>query len=534
MESFLSSKKQSWLSWFLRGFLIFGFLVLISRLVDLTIIRGDYYRTLSEGNRIRRVPIVATRGRIMARGGEVLVGNKSNDKKRTSEDQMIVDWTRDYLLGSDFAHVSGFLGEVTKEELGKVKAQCPDKGPRKLGSYVGRGGLEEEYDCSLRGVDGEELVEVDAQGKKVRIIGRRDPLVGDDLRTSIHYGLQKKVAKLMNDEKGAIVVSDSMGEILALYSAPSFDPNVFITGDAESINRILSDRELPLFNRVLGGIYHPGSVFKPVVAVAALEEGKIDENFLYEDAGQIIIDTPYGKFDYKNWYFTQYGAVEGEIDITRALARSTDTFFYKLGEFLGVEKIGFWAAKFGLSEKTGIDLPGEIAGLIPSPSWKLRVKGESWFLGNTYHMSIGQGDVAITPLAINAAISAIARNGVYCQPHLAIEERLGNDKCVELEINKKSIDLVKKGMIGACSPEGTSVAFFDFSKIYGIDVACKTGTAETEEKDKTHAWFVVFAPVDFPEIVVTVLVEKGGEGSKIAAPIAREIFDYWFENGNKE
>lgn len=559
METLSSSKTQNWLSWFLRGLLILGFLVLIGRLIELQVVKGSYYRTLSEGNRIRRVSIIAPRGKIYARGGEVLVGNKEakkrvvfdpqkgyekiNDIEGAASDEIIGEWVRDYKLGEAAAHLTGYLGEVDADEVGKIDAKCPEKGPRKLGSLLGRGGLEEMYECILSGVDGEELVEVDSLGKRVRTLGRREPVAGQNIKTSIHYRLQKKVAELMSEGKvlprvgyqttsgaalrGAVVVTDTRGEVLALYSSPSYDPNIFVAeSDPRKITAILEDPNSPLFNRAIGGAFHPGSVFKPVVATAALEEGKIDESFTYEDTGQITIKTIYGTFTYSNWYFTQYGRTEGEIDIIRAITRSTDTFFYKTGELLGIEKINQWANKFGLAERTGIDIPGEISGLVPSPEWKERVKGERWFLGNTYHISIGQGDIALTPLGLNMAITTIASGGEWCRPQVRKAVQAEEGKCKDLEISSESIRLVKEGMKGACSSGGTGFTFFDFE----TPTACKTGTAETSEEGKTHAWFTAFAPVDFPEIVATVLIEKGGEGAYVAGPIAREIFNYWFTN----
>lgn len=543
----LSSNKGSWLSWFLKGLLILGFLILVGRLIELQLLKGSYFRTLAEGNRIRRVPITAPRGKILARGGEVLVGNKEIRKRiifdpvvgyektevvsQVPEDEIIIDWERVYELRASFAHLSGYLGEVNEDEVGKVNPKCSEKGPRKLGSIVGRTGLEEMYECTLSGIDGEELVEVDSQGVKVRTLGRRDSIPGENIKTTIHFGLQKKLAEFMKGYQGAIVITDIHGELLALYSSPSFDPNIFI-GDTDylEIQSVLKDSGLPFFNRAIGGGFHPGSVFKPIVATAALEEGEIDGNFVYDDPGIITLNTPYGTFSYANWYFTQYGGKEGEIGITRAIARSTDTFFYKVGEKIGVEKLGEWANKFGLGEAYGIDIPGEVAGLVPSPEWKEQIRGEQWFLGNTYHMAIGQGDIALTPLGVNTAISAVASGGLLCTPYIVNIEESGNFQCKDLEISKKTIDLVKEGMKGACSPGGTGFTFFDF----GVPTACKTGTAETGDGETTHAWFVVFAPIDFPEIVATVLVEKGGEGAYVAGPIAREIFDYWFEDKNND
>ena len=308
------------------------------------------------------------------------------------------------------------------------------------------------------------------------------------------------------------------------------------------IEKILNDQDLPLFNRAISGVYHPGSTFKPVVALAGLEEGVIDKDYIYEDTGRLVINTPYGTFSYSNWYFTQYGGVEGRINLERALARSTDTFFYNLGGLLGVDKIDLWANKFGMSQMTLIDLPGEISGLVPSPEWKEKVKGERWFLGNTYHMWIGQGDIAVTPLELNRAITAIANKGSLCVPHLLSAEVSGNFhfpvsifQCKDLGTKEENIKLVKQGMEDACSPGGTGFPFFDFKEknLRHVSVACKTGTAETGVNNKTHAWFTAFAPMDKPEIIATVLVEEGGEGSAVAGPIARDIFDYWFAADSK-
>jgi penicillin-binding protein 2 len=548
MQSLSSSNIESWLSWFLRGLLILGFLVLIGRLVDLQIIRGVHYKTLAEGNRIRRVPISAPRGRILARGGEVLVGNtiikrrvvfdpdagyeKVDETADAKEEEIMEEPEREYYLGSVFAHASGYLGEVDESEVGKVRGECLEKGARQLGTLVGRSGLEQQYDCDLSGVDGEELVEVDAAGNRVRTLGRREPVEGSDIKTTIHYGLQEKVAQIFKknqelplDRRGAVVVADTKGEVLAMYSFPSYDPNIFIEGVSESISSVLNDKSMPLFNRVISGSYHPGSIYKPMVAVAALEEGVVDEDYRYKDTGEITIDSIYGKFSYTNWYFTQYGRAEGEISLTKAIARSTDTFFYKLGELVGIEDLNKWSNDFGLDKKTGVDLPGEIAGLIPSPEWKEKVKGERWFLGNTYHMSIGQGDIALTPLGINTAIATLANDGAYCKPRIVSRSESENFQCKDLGIEGKTLELVKNGMIEACLKGGTGYTFFDAP----VAVACKTGTAETDNDEATHAWFVFFAPADEPEIVTTVLVEKGGEGSHVAGPVAREVFDYWFD-----
>lgn len=536
MERLSSANTQSWLGWFFRGIILLVFLLLFARLIELSLIKKDYFKALAEGNRIRRIPINAPRGKILARGGEVLAGNKeiknkvifdpvegyqkSRDITGVSEDEIVTEYVRDYPLGEALGHASGYLGEVDENEVGKINPFCPEKGARTLGALVGRSGLEEEYECTLSGINGEELVEVNSRGEKIRTLGTKEPIAGQDIKTTIHYDLQKKVAESMEGKKGAMVVTDTKGEVLALYSSPSFDPNAFIKEDKREVASLLENEDLPFFNRAIGGAFHPGSVFKPVVAIGALEEEKIDEEYTFEDTGQITIDTPYGNFTYSNWYFTQYGGKEGEIGLTRAITRSTDTFFYKVGELLGPENIAEWAGRFNLNKETGIDLPGEVSGLIPTPDWKKNIKGERWFLGDTYNISIGQGDLSLTPIALNTATSTIANNGTICLPRLVEEPQ-----CRKLEISGENLSLVKEGMVGACSQGGTGFTFFGFEP----QVACKTGTAETFKEDVTHAWFTVFAPQNIPEIVATVLIEEGGEGSRDAGPVATEIFEFWFK-----
>ncbi len=494
MQTLSSSKsQQSWFSWFLRGVLILGFFILVGRLIELQLIKGEFYRKLSEGNRIERIKIPATRGKILARGGETL-------------------------SGPNFAHLTGYLAETNETEVGKIDPKCIEKGSYKLGQIVGRGGLQEYYNCILTGVDGEELVEVDSIGKKIRSLGIKNPISGNDLRTNIDYNLQNTIAKEMEGKLGSVIATDKSGQVLAIFSSPTFNP--------DDIKTALNDPDLPLFNRVIGGLYHPGSVFKPLVAIAALEEGKIDKNYKFNDTGVVTVESIYGNYSYTNWYFTQYGGKEGEIDLTRAIARSTDTFFYTIGESVGINNLVEWAKKFGLTKLTDIDVDGEILSLVPSPDWKEKVKHEKWFLGNTYHFSIGQGDLALTPAAMHRADLAVSNGGRLCNLKI-----VGETNCVGLKIAANNIKLVQDGMKKACSTGGTGFTFFDFTeKHQGIEVGCKTGTAETNEDTKTHAWFFSFAPIENPEIVLTVMVEKSGEGSKVAGPIARKIMDEYFKN----
>ena len=540
----------------LRVFLTISFLILFVRLFELQIIKGQYYKDLADGNRIRKVTVKAPRGEILARGGEYLAKNipvnmaiyynreagyflaKENEGEGTKISD-ILGWKRNYPLKDAVGHVTGYLGQVNNEELAKVNSKCVEKGARSISDLIGRSGLEEYYDCMLRGYDGERLLEVTADGTFIRELGEKAPQKGEDLKTTIDYQLQQYVSGLMESQKGGIIVSDPDGEILALYSSPGFDPNIFEDSINEGkneknisqINQILNDKNLPIFNRLIAGKYAPGSIFKPLVAVSALESGTIDENYRYQDNGVINFNTPYGNYSYSNWYYTQYGGVEGSLGVVKALSRSTDTFFYKVGELTGVDNIVEWANRFNLSGLSGIDLPGETPGFVPDPNWKEDIRGERWYLGNTYHLSIGQGDLAITPIGIHSAISSIAFGGKICKPHLMYFD-FGHDHyiCKDLSISEKNLELVKEGMKGVCTDGGTGYTFFDFESKYGVDVACKTGTAQFGGDEKTHAWFTAFAPVDNPQIVVTVLVEEGGEGSKVAGPIARNIFDYWFKD----
>ncbi len=540
MKSLSSNSNDSWLSWFLRGVLILLFLVLFAKLIEVQIIKGEYYRNLSDQNRIRRVTIPAPRGRILARGGEVIAGNietkkrivfdpsgftLTDDLNGASNEEIINVYQRYYPMGDKFSHALGYLSKVNDSEIGKINPNCPQKGPRMSDALVGKTGLEESYDCLLTGVSGEEIIEVDAAGKKIRTLGKKDPVAGKDLQTTIDYGLQNQVADDMDGKKGAAIVTDINGQILAFYSYPSFDPNIFINkGNSDEIGLLLKDENMPFFDRVISGPFPPGSEYNPLVAISALEEGAVDGSFIYNDTGVITVNN----YSYTNWYFTENGRTEGPIGLVKAIARSTDTFFYTIGQMVGPDTIAKWAGYFGLNALTGVDIPGEAKGLIPTPNWKKSTKKESWFLGNTYHMSIGQGDVAVTPIEINTYITALAAGGNLCQPRFDMYK---NQVCRKVKISANTESLVKQGMTDACTSGGTAYTFFDFSQKHnGINVACKTGTAEVSTDGTPHAWFTFFAPNDKPQIVATVLIEKGGQGSSVAGPIARNIADYYFQS----
>jgi len=509
--------------------------LLLGRLFWLSIIHGEASRTKAEEQRVKIRRIVAPRGVIYDCLNRPLVQNLPvykicQEREKTcqeiSRDQalqleadnqdadLVVEVGREYPHERVLAHVLGYLGEVNQEE---VESGWP------LGSLRGRTGIEEAYEDHLRGVDGGEIIEVGANGEVIRIIGRKEPVAGKELKLSIDLDLQLAAYQALEErgEKAALVASTPEGEILALVSHPSFNPNLLTKAD-------LDNPDQPFFNRVISGAYPPASTFKIVTAAAGLEEGKIDAQTEIEDKGEIVI----GEYRYANWYFTQYGKTEGVIDLVRAIKRSTDTFFYKVGEFVGASRIIAWAKSFGFGKVSEIDIGGEIAGFLPDP------QAGDWFLGNTYHLAIGQGSLGVTPLQLNNMTAVIASEGKLCQPSIAKtssdgdSERLlrGGVECQDLELQSETLGLIQEGMKEACSTGGTAFPFFTFEP----RVACKTGTAEFgDPQDRTHAWLTAFAPVDppagGPEIVVTVLVEAGGEGSYVAAPIVKEVMEEWFK-----
>jgi len=525
------------------GFLAIGFLLLVGKLFELQLVFGSKNRALAEGNRIKKEVIPAPRGIIYDRYDKELVRNVPIYRLKTEEncedeegcfkfisrdealnleaqgelDGLRTDIGRDYLYREALAHVLGYLGEANKEEV--------ELGKYQMGDLVGRMGVEEKYDRLLRGQDGGLIYEVDAYGNKIREIGRFEPIPGNDLYLLIDAELSKKTYAALEGKPGAVVVSKvENNEILALVSSPSFDPNLLSRTEnkdeksQEKIKDLFKDPLKPFFNRAITGVYPPGSTFKIVTATAGIEEGKVDEDTIYNDTGQIQI----GEYVYRNWYFTQYGKTEGEIDLIMAIKRSTDTFFYKIGEWVGATRLSEWAYAFGLGKKTGIKIPGEVAGFVPTPKEKQRLKGERWFLGNTYHFAIGQGDLLTTPLQINNLTNVIASGGELCNPSLLEDEEVN---CQSLRLKDLSLKLVKEGMKEACSSKGTAFPFFEFKP----QVACKTGTAEFGDPEgETHAWLTAFAPFDKPDIVATALIEKGGEGSYAAAPVVKEIMDYYF------
>jgi penicillin-binding protein 2 len=497
--------------WWLKAVLVLSFGILVVTVIKLNLIKGKYYREMALNNRVTKIIIPAPRGEIFDRKGRTVAGNVDFDG--------VIK--RFYPYGASTANITGYLGSVNQEELknGKCGRNLQNQ------SVVGRSGIESTMDCDLMGVDGYKLVEVDAMGNDNRELGQLDSIKGKEVALSIDAYWQEKIYKMLDGKKAVVIMSEpNTGKILVLVSSPSYDANNFnYSYDKETIRSYLEDTQnLPMMNRAIAAKYHPGSVFKPIEALGALEDGVIDENTLIEDTGVIKI----GEYSFNNWLWTKRGATDGMVNIVKALKRSNDIFFYKLGEAMGVDKIKYWSTKFGLGEVTGIELPGEIMGLVPDDQWKRENMGERWYLGDTYHLSIGQGNLTVSPLQINLATNIVASKGQKCKMSILKD---GIVECGEVKAKEKNWDLVIEGMKEACKDGGTAWPLFNFK----TEIACKTGTAELGDGTKdTHAWLTAFAPADNPQISITVLVERGGEGSDVAAPLVGDILKEWFNETN--
>lgn len=533
--------------------LIVVFSSLFFRLFQLQVVQGKYNRELADSNRIQIKIIHAPRGVIYDRNGKILAQNEpgfrlvesSQSAKQAriiSRDEALkmeiegnpdyknleVDSIRNYPMGEKTAHILGYVGEISEEELKQVNFKN-----YKLGDNIGRSGVEQYYEKFLKGVDGGEIIEVDAQGKKLRTISETKPIPGQNLILSIDADLQEVVYQRLEDALkksssccGAAVAQDpNSGQVLAMVSFPSYNP--------KNLSLALNAPNSPILNRVIGGVYPPGSTYKIASSLAGLSSGKITPQTVFEDSGVMSL----GPFTFANWYFTQYGRKEeGGVDLVRALMRSNDIFFYRLGQLTGEQALAQTSRKLGLGKKLGVDIPGEEAGVVPDDEWKRKNIGEVWYPGDTLHMSIGQGYVLATPLQISNLLSFIASNGNQYPPHLALKLTNENKQTIKefkfepvntKDFKQPEIELIKKGLSKVTKEGGTAWPFFNFP----IQTAGKTGTAEFgHPKNKTHAWYTAYAPEDDPKIAVTVLLEAGGEGSTNASPVAKEIFRWYFSN----
>lgn len=431
------------------------------------------------------------------------------------------------------AHIIGYIGKLNQTELSNFyqKKYYPS-------DSIGKTGVEKSYETALRGTFGRRRIEINAKGKEQTALAEEAPTPGQHVKLAIDLEMQKTLEKIIknslraSDKKRAagIVMNPNNGEILAMVSLPAFDNNDFSGGiSVERYKTYIEDENKPLFNRAVGGSYPSGSSIKPAIAASALQEGIITPSTSFLSAGGLWVS---------KWFFPDWQAGgHGNTDVRKALAWSVNTFFYYIGggyknfTGLGPDKLKMWLEKFGFSRLSGIDLPGENDGFLPSPDWKQKTKNEQWYIGDTYNFSIGQGDVLVSPLQIANMTVSIANGGKLMEPHVVHslidpvtkkETEIAPRVIRENFISIKNLDTVRHGMRD-CVTSGSCkrLASLPFS------VAGKTGTAQWNSNKQNHAWFTSFAPFNSPEIVVTILIEEGGEGSAISATIAYEFYKWW-------
>ena len=578
------------------------FCVLALRLWYLQVLGVDYYRNLSERNRIRYVAIEAPRGAIFDRNGTLLVDNRPaftvsalrqeiEDREQlfqnlaglldVDEAHLEEHWHkgeglpryrplplledvgreamekvqensvdlpgilvevkpfRAYPYGDMASHLFGYLGEVTEEELGQSEFSS-----YRSGEMVGKTAMERLFEERLRGVDGQKRIEVNVRGRELRQVTTRAPLPGQNLYLTIDTKLQQAAEEAVGDRAGAVVALDvNSGEILAFVSRPNFDPAWFARGiSSDEWRKLIEDPRHPMTNKALRGQYPPGSTFKMVVALAALESGSVTPATRVQCDGSLKL----GSYEYRCWKKGGHGSV----DLNTAIKESCDVWFYQVGLDTGIDRIASVAQSLGLGKPTGFPFGGERSGMIPTRAWKKQRFGTSWYDGETVISAIGQGFVLTTPLQLASMTAALANGGTVWRPQIV--EKIVNlegdtdwvlqpEKLVETALSSRSLNAVRKGMEAVVNEVGGTAWR---SRMESVRYAGKTGTAQVvRRKDdneeapdddeipyqyRDHALFVSFAPAVKPQIAVAVVIEHGGHGSSAAAPVAKAIYEAYF------
>jgi len=578
--------------------LVFLFIVVgLTKIIKLTVIDRQEYFTESEKNRIINIPLYPARGLIKLSSGEIVAENivthqlavksslldKSTNAIEDLKEMLSEDWVEiekgnvNIINGSDevilfsnlnseqlakyqvnkerwpsiymktqlrrflphknvFSHVVGHLGEVTKEE-----ARQDDDFIYQLGSYAGKVGLEKKYESEMRGKRGVRTIEVDVFGNQIRELRRALPKRPLNLFLSLNLSLQTLARKELSGSKGAIIAIDpNTGFIKALVSSPDYNPNVLNKTEKGSPYLEEQDEDAPFFNRAISGSYPPASTIKPFLGLLGLEEKVIEESTVINDEGFFQVNGEGRK--YRGWKEEGHG----EVNLHKAIVESSDVYFYKLASQLTIDKISDFLSLFNFGKNTGIDLINESSSVLPDRKWKLGNIGESWFIGDTVNMGIGQGYISVTPLQLASSVSAIATKGKIFRPRLV--ERIGDqlvkpELLFSIDLNKKeNWESIEKSMISVISSwNGTAHNLY---KEDGITIAGKTGTAQIKslvdeeltvkeeyegireiERDRDHALFVSYGPLPSPNLTVVVIVENGESGSSVAAPIALKLIE---------
>lgn len=558
------------------------FIFLISAFWALQVQNPDLYSEAAERNRVKSTPILAPRGKILDRDGRVIVDNKASYSLLLNRDQLkfehlpaiadalkldyneladkvrrmgtrpqmvikdeltrdemawveshrdpsafpemevIKSWRRLYPQDGYAAHAIGYVGEISEYELDQP--QFIDYHP---GDIIGKDGIEKQYDAQLRGTDGERRVLVDSMGRERQVDKPKDAVAGKDLELALDLDLQSVAELAMQDKRGGVVALDPRtGEVLAMVSRPSFDPNKFTGRISRSDwQAIAGDPYKPLMNRAIQAEFAPGSTFKPIVALAGLETGVIDEKTDFHCPG--------GASFYGHYFSCHLKRGHGDISLHRAIAQSCDVFFYNVGNKLGIDRLAHYAEMAGIGSKTGIDLPNERESTMPSTRWKLRNYRQKWYAGETISVAIGQGAVTVSPLELATAIGGLSLGGKWMRPHMVRGARPTIIR--QAQFNPESIRSVIDGMYAVVNEGGTGRA----AALPNVRVCGKTGSAQLASNQflkgsklgqtmKDNGWFVAFAPEEAPEIVVVGLYENGEHGDR-AAWVVRDVMKAYFD-----
>jgi penicillin-binding protein 2 len=444
---------------------------------------------------------------------------------------------RFYREGQLAAHLLGYIGEISERELdSKEFDYC------KPGDLIGKGGVERIYNQILTGKDGQKKVVVDSRGREVAILETVEPVPGGDLRLTIDLDIQRAAEEGFRDKAGASVALDPRtGEILSLVSRPAFDPNSFSSRiSKKEWDDLINDPRKPMQNRAIQSRFPPGSVFKIIMTIAGLQEGILTPGYADFCSGATVL--------YGRPFICHKKGGHGRVDLHRAIVNSCNVFFYHLGQKLGIDKIAYYAKGMGLGQKTGVDLPGEDSGLIPSPEWKKRVYKTDWYPGETISVAIGQGYVTLTLIQTARAFGGFGIKGIFKTPHVVSAEVLRDwnkslDTSTErnFEVDEETFQIVSRGLWGVVNEWGTGRR----AAVQGFDVGGKTGTAQVvgreaqkaavgkKEEFEDNAWFVGYAPIHSAQIAAAVFVEHGGHGGESAAPIIHDMFQVFYDKTNK-